>query len=86
VKKASKIAAVALLGLGALTLTGTAASAAVVCNGEGYCWHVHHAYHYPAGVGVVVHPNRWRWGHEDHYAWHEHRGRGYWRGGAWVAF
>ena len=84
-KTKSKIAA-ALLGLTALATTASAASAAVVCNGEGYCWHVRRPYAYAPGYGVVVHPNNWRWGPGAHYAWHEHPGRGYWRGGVWVPF
>jgi hypothetical protein len=86
VKHASTIATAALLGFGALTLAGTAASAAIVCNGAGYCWHTHEAYVYPPSVGVVVHPDTWTWGPNDHFAWHEHAGRGYWRDGVWVTF
>jgi len=83
-KTATKFAAVALLA--AATFTASTASAAVVCNGEGACWHTHRAYNYQPGFGVVVHPDNWRWGANEHYAWHEHAGRGYWRGGAWVPF
>jgi hypothetical protein len=85
-KIVSTLAAAALFGVGALTLAATDASAAIVCNGEGFCWHVRHAYRYHPEFGVVVHPNNWRWGSGDHYVWHEHRGRGYWRNGAWIAF
>lgn len=83
-KRASKIAAVALFGL--VTLGATASSAAVVCNGEGQCWHVRGRYTYRPEYGVVVHPDRWRWGPGEHYVWREHTGRGYWRNGAWVRF
>ena len=85
-KLAPKIAAAALLGLGAVSLTATAASAAIVCNGEGACWHVRRPYAYAPAYGVVVHPNGWRWGPGERYAWREHAGRGYWRGGVWVPF
>lgn len=78
-------AATAVIGLGGIAMTSAPASAAVVCNGD-TCWHTHSAYHYPAGVGVVVHDDHWRWGPHDHYAWHEHAGRGYWRDGVWVTF
>jgi hypothetical protein len=81
-----KLAAAAALGASALALTATGASAAVVCNGEGACWHVRHPYAYPATVGVVVHPNGWAWGPNEHYTWREHPGRGYWRSGVWVRF
>jgi hypothetical protein len=87
-KSASKLAVAALIGVGALTLGAANASAAVVCNGAGECWHVRHHYHYHPGWGLAVHPDNWRWRHEEHYVWREHhgRGRGYWRNGVWVTF
>ena len=84
-KLASKIAAVALFGIGALAVTGTSASAAVVCNGA-ECWHTHGAYKYKPEWGLVVHPNGWRWGAGDKFVWREHAGRGYWRNGVWLKF
>ena len=85
-KQTTKFAAAALLGLSALSFTATAASAAVVCNAEGACWHARRAYAYKPEYGVVVHPDNWRWGERDHYTWREHAGRGYWHNGAWVRF
>lgn len=85
-KLASKFAVAALVGVGALTLSAANASAAIVCNGAGYCWHVRGHYHYHPEWGLVVHPNGWHWGPGEHYVWHEHRGRGYWRDGVWVRF
>lgn len=85
-KSIMKLAAAALLGASALTLTATSASAYVACNGEGQCWHVHHRYSYHPEFGVVIHPDNWRWGANDHYVWREHTGRGYWRNGIWVRF
>ena len=76
----------AMLGAGALIATSGAASAYVVCNAEGECWHVHDQYTYPQEGGVVVHDDAWKWGDADHYRWHEHDGRGYWRNGLWVTF
>jgi hypothetical protein len=35
-------------------------------------------------ANVVVHPNDWRWGPQEHYSWREHEGRGYWRGDRWM--
>ena len=85
--KALKTAALAaMLGLGAVVATTGAASAYVVCNNEGECWHVRDQYTYPTGFGIVVHDDNWRWGDADHYRWHEHDGRGYWRNGLWVTF
>ncbi len=90
-KKALSTAAVAaLLGVGGLAVAATIASASIVCNGAGDCWHVHDQYTYPTGVGIVVHDDNWKW--EDHeaakYRWREHEGatRGYWRDGVWVTF
>lgn len=73
----------AALGAGVLALSGMSASAAVVCNGN-VCWHTHEAYEYPPTAGVIVHPDDWRWGSSDHYAWREHEGRGYWHGDSWM--
>lgn len=85
-KTVSKFAIAGLLGLGAMTLTAADASAAIVCNGAGECWHVRGHYRYHPEWGLVVHPNSWRWGAGEHFVWREHRGRGYWREGAWVTF
>jgi hypothetical protein len=85
-KLMSKVAAVSLLALGTLAVSSRSASAAVVCNAEGECWHVHHHYGYRPEFGLVVHPDHWRWGPNDHYVWREHAGRGYWHGGVWVPF
>jgi hypothetical protein len=69
-----------------LALTATGASAAIVCNEEGDCWHVRDRYEYRPEWGLTVHPDHWRW--EEHearrYRWREHEGRGYWRGGRWI--
>ncbi len=86
-KKALKSAAFAtLLGGGLLFGMTGAASAHIVCNSEGDCWHVADTYTYPDGFGLVVHEDAWKWGDADHYRWHEHDGRGYWHNGVWVTF
>jgi len=84
--KATKLATSALLGLTVAAAGVSAASAAIVCNGEGHCWHAKHAYNYKPEFGVTVHPNNWKWGPNDHYEWREHAGRGYWRNGVWITF
>ena len=84
--KPVKIAAAAALGIGLVTMGAQAASAAVACNAEGFCWHVRGSYAYRPEFGVVVHPDNWRWGANEHYRWREHAGRGYWRNGAWIRF
>jgi hypothetical protein len=74
-------AALALLGFSSLS-----ASARIVCNSDGDCWHVHEDYVYPPVAGVIIHPDDWRWQEGENYTWREHPGRGYWRGGAWAPF
>ena len=79
-----KIAVGALMG--AATLATTAASAEIVCNADGDCWHVHRHYVYQPDWNITVHPDDWTWPPDAHYRWHEHHGRGYWRGGVWIRF
>ncbi|HVV65902.1 MAG TPA: hypothetical protein VHC42_10560 [Rhizomicrobium sp.] len=81
-----KMAAAAALGLIGLAVTATSASADIVCNREGDCWHVKPHYVYRPEFGIVVHPNGWRWRAGEHYRWREHPGRGYWRNGVWIRF
>jgi len=83
-KLASKIAA-ATLALGTLAMAG-GASAAVVCNGAGYCWHTRTAYTYRPEWGITVHEDGWKWGAGERYRWREHAGRGYWDGRHWRRF
>lgn len=82
----TKLIAAAALGAGALAVTATTASAAIVCNRHGECWHVRAAHKYPMAAGVVVHPNNWRWAAHEKFVWREHTGRGYWRNGVWIRF
>jgi uncharacterized protein YraI len=89
-KTLTSVALAGVLGAAALALTATSASAYVVCNEGGDCWHVKDQYTYPAGMGVVVHDDKWNWDAEHDtrvkYRWHEHEGRGYWRDNTWVTF
>jgi hypothetical protein len=78
---------IAALAVTSATAMAATASAEIVCSTtENVCWHVHRHYVYRPDFGVVVHPDSWRWADTDHYSWREHAGRGYWRGGVWVAF
>ena len=72
--------------LGAAALGATGASARIVCNREGECWHVKGGWDYHPSYGLVVHPDNWRFGVSDHFRWREHEGRGYWRGGRWIGW
>jgi hypothetical protein len=49
------ISKVALAAVGALALSAGAASAEIVCNDDGDCWHVRHHMDYPAGIRLHVH-------------------------------
>jgi hypothetical protein len=84
-KKFAIAAATVAIGL---TAMATSASAYIVCNREGECWHVSRHYTYRPEFGIVVHPNHWRWGVNEHYRWREpaRHERGYWRGGVWIRF
>ena len=73
---------VSLLAISSLS----SASARIVCNEDGDCWHVQNEYVYPPSVHLEVHPDNWRWKDSDHFVWKEHQGRGYWHGGQWEAF
>ena len=73
-----------LAGAATLALSAVSASAAIVCNDDGDCWHVRGRPHYGSDVKVYVHPDNWRWGHGKHFRWREHAGHGYWRHGVWV--
>jgi hypothetical protein len=83
-KKIVRTAILASVGVAALALSAVSASADVVCNREGECWHVQGHYAYRPEFGVVVHPDSWRWRRGERYVWREHEGRGYWRHGVWI--
>jgi len=85
-KTVTKLGAAMALGFSALALTATGASAAIVCNRAGECWHAPRAFVARPEWGLVVHPNAWRWGPSERFVWREHPGRGYWRNGVWVTF
>ncbi len=77
----------AILGAAcALALTATAASAEIVCNREGDCWHVKMRHPYKNEWGIVVHPDSWKWAEHERFKWREHEGRGYWHNGVWIVF
>jgi hypothetical protein len=81
-----KFGAAAALSLGALAFATSAASAKIVCNGAGDCWHVTTDYNYAPEARVVVHPDDWKWKDGENFHWREHAGRGYWNGDNWKEF
>ncbi len=60
-KSIAKFAAVAALSVAALGVSTIGASAKIVCNAEGECWHVRGAYAYRPEFGLTVHENGWKW-------------------------
>ena len=80
------IAFAAVLGVSAVTLISARASAAVVCNEDGDCWHTQTEYQYQPEFGLTVHPQDWKWKENEKHAWREHDGKGYWKGGSWMPF
>ena len=78
--------AAAVLGAAAIVASSAPASAEIVCNRHGDCWHVRDHYDYRPEFGLVVHPDDWRWRRHEHFRWREHEGRGYWRNGVWLSF
>ena len=83
---ATKLAAVPVVTVALWGFSSVAASARVVCNVDGDCWHIHEDYAYPPTSGIIIHPDDWRWKESEHHVWREHSGRGYWKGGEWAPF
>jgi hypothetical protein len=95
----STSAIAALVGVGAMAIASSPASARTVCNTDGDCWHESSQYEYPTTLGVRFYGDDYRVTHHDlerandqdralnHYSWREnHDGRGYYRQGLWVTF
>lgn len=79
---------VAAIGIAAGISLATSASAYVVCNREGDCWHSDARVRVP-GARFDYHPDDWyfhrHWDDDRDHHWREyHDGRGYWRGGVWI--
>ena len=80
------ITKLAVIAAGALALGASTASAEIVCNDAGDCWHVREHREFRPELRLHVYPDDWRWKESDshRYRWREHAGHGYWRGGVWV--
>jgi hypothetical protein len=83
---ALKLAAIPVATVALLSFSSVSASARIVCNADGDCWHIHEDYTYPPAAGVIIHPDDWQWKEGERHAWREHPGKGYWKGGAWAPF
>ncbi len=84
-KATNSLALIAAIGAATAFYSVAPASAAIVCSGN-ECWHTKQVYEYPPSATIVVHPNEWKWGANDHFKWREHEGRGYWNSGEWRTF
>jgi hypothetical protein len=82
----AKLVAFGFTGLAMVAMSSLSASARIVCNEDGDCWHAQEEFTYPPSVNLTIHPNDWRWKEGEHHAWKEHPGRGYWHGGEWRGF
>ena len=88
-KKTLTLAAIAAtLAIGGVAATATTASAAIVCNRDGDCWHVDNRLAYPH-MRFERHPDDWyfhrHWDNDRDHHWREyHEGRGYYDHGVWM--
>jgi hypothetical protein len=87
-KKVLSASAIAALTAAALLSFSSPASARIVCNAEGDCWHTEQAPVVP-GIRFNVHPDDWyfhqHWdADKDHHYRDYHEGRGYYKGGVWI--
>jgi hypothetical protein len=84
-------ALVAVLATGAMAAMTSVASADIVCNRYGDCWHVAQRYTmYPPTLGVTFYSDDWRASHSNdrQYHWRDQPtdDRGYYENGEWHAF
>ena len=74
-----------LTSVGALALTATTASAAVVCNQEGDCWRVAGEPRYEPGLNLRIQKDDWKWKEGEKYRWRDAgKGHGHWHNGVWI--
>jgi hypothetical protein len=82
----ARLFVLAFSGLSLVAMSSLSASARIVCNEDGDCWHAHEDFAFPPGVHVEIHPDNWHWREGERHTWKEHEGRGYWHGGQWQPF
>ncbi len=80
-----------ILAAGATIAMSSAASADIVCNHNGDCWHVSQRYtEYPPTLGIQFYSDDWRDSHraDTQYHWREDQkdDHGYYDNGEWHAF
>ena len=92
----SLFAAATFVGLGfsGVVMMAQPASAHVVCNSYGDCWHTETRYNYDRydnNQHAQYHNDDWyfhqRWdGDQEHHYRDYHEGRGYYKSGVWIGF
>ena len=88
-KTAVSAAAITMfIATGALVATSGAASARMVCNSTGDCWHTDSNYAYPR-TGYTNHNDDWyfhqHWNGDNRTHYRDpHEGRGYYKSGIWI--
>jgi hypothetical protein len=90
-KRFKNILLAATLAVSGVAATAGSASAYVVCNRFGDCWHTDSRVHFPH-VRLTFHPDSWWERHKlnRHYTWHDVDSNhdwhhGYWDHGTWHA-
>jgi hypothetical protein len=86
--------AAVIVGAAGLIVIATPASARVVCNSYGDCWHTDARYdynRYDRDQRPVYHSDDWyfhqHWDSDrDHHFRESHEGRGYYKNGIWLSF
>ena len=90
-KTAVSVAGIALFVGTGLVATTAPASARMVCDSSGDCWHTDHQYKYDRSVGAQYHNDDWyfhqKWaGDNQHHYRDSNNGRGYYKSGVWIGF
>jgi hypothetical protein len=79
----NKLITIGAMAAATLAFAASGASAAVVCNEEGDCWHVRGEAKYKPEFKLHVYGDDWKFTDKNH-RWREHEGRGYWKSGVWI--
>ncbi|HEX9170557.1 MAG TPA: hypothetical protein VF886_16800 [Roseiarcus sp.] len=52
----AKLVVLVFTALGLVGMSSLGASARIVCNEDGDCWHSPETYAYPPAAGIIIHP------------------------------
>ncbi len=81
----------AIVAAGATVALSSVASAEIVCNRDGDCWHTAQRYsEYPTALGIQFYSDEWRDSHrtDARYHWRDDQkdDHGYYQSGEWHPF